>query len=81
MKYSILKISPLIFIKFCQYGSDNIRVVENKLPEDVKFIRAYTEDHSGWGHISLVLESESFRELKDGDEIPILPYPMFEKVR
>jgi hypothetical protein len=80
MKYSILKISSLIFIEICKHGMDKVKVVDNALPEDAKFVRAFVDDNLGWGRISLVLESESFKDLNEGDEIPILPNPAFEKV-
>lgn len=80
MKYKILKVSPYIFIDMCKYGFDKIRIVKDSLPDDAKFIRAHVDDVTGWGNISLVIESESFDELKDGDLIPIIPYPTFEKV-
>jgi len=80
MKHKILKISPFMFLSMCKEDTINVRVVANILPKDAKFIRAYTDDYTGWGYISLIIESESFEEIKEGDVIPILPYPIFEKI-
>ena len=80
MKYKILKVSPFIFLDMCKYGINKIRIVKDAIPDDAKFIRAHTDDNSGWGNISLVIESELFDELKDGDLIPTIPYPTFERV-
>jgi hypothetical protein len=79
MKYAILKIHPFLFVEFCKHGADKVTVAENRIPEDAKFVRAFTEDSTGWGVVSLVLESESFEDLKQGDRIPVLPDPIFEK--
>jgi hypothetical protein len=80
MKYAILKISPYVFINLCKKGMIKIKVLENAIPEDAHYIRGFCEESSGWGYVNLVLESESFRELNEGDEIPVLPYPMFERI-
>lgn len=79
MRYKILNIHPLFFIHISQHGTEKVRIIENSLPEDTKFIRSFTNDTSGWGSISLVIESESFEDLKEGDIIPSIPSPTFEK--
>ncbi len=81
MKYKIVKIHTSAFIDILKHGIyNNVRVVSNALPEDAKFIRAFTNDTSGWGYISLVIESELFPEIQEGDLMEVLPYPIFEKV-
>lgn len=81
MKYKILYVHPSIILDLCKNGSEKTRVVDGKLPPDTKFIRAFTDDNTGYGRIGMVIESESFKDLKDGDLIPIVsPDPLFERV-
>lgn len=80
MGQQILLISPYMFVDMFMQGEIHAKVVERALPKDVKFIRAFTNDTGGWGNIGLVLESQEWDELKEGDLIPVLPAPMFEKI-
>lgn len=80
MKHKILIVHPQIVIDFCKEGLDKIRIVENAIPKDAKYIRCYLNDFTGWGNIGIVIESESFEELQNGDEIPVIKHPTFEKV-
>jgi hypothetical protein len=80
MKYAILKVSPLFLVEMFKHDIPMIKLVDHALPEDTKYVRAFTDDFGGWGRIGLVLESESFRELKDGEMIPVLQSPTFEKM-
>lgn len=80
MRYAILRISPYFFIEFFRHDKVvKAKISSNILPEDSKFVRAFTGSDA-WGYICLVIESEKFDALKEGDEIPILPYPIFERV-
>ena len=76
----ILKVSPYTFVEMCKYGIEQTRVVQNVVPRDAKYVRAFIDDDTGWGYISLVLESPEFKDLKEGEKIPFLPNPVFEKV-
>lgn len=80
MRYVILKVSPHFLVDMCRIGESHTKVIEG-LPPDTRFVRAFTDDITGWGYISLVLESEMFNELVEGQQIPIIPYPVFEKIR
>lgn len=73
-------VSPMIFLDFCKNGADSIRIIKNAIPNGAKYVRSFTNDSSGLGNIGLVIESESFDEVGEGELIPILPYPTFEKV-
>lgn len=82
MKYKILYISPLGLLEICKRGFHHVQVVANDLPQDTKYIRSFVDgDTSGWGRIGIVIESESFDELKEGDVIPVLLEPVFEKIQ
>ena len=41
-------------------------MAENRIPEDAKFVEHSQKNDTGWGVVSLVLESESFEGLKTG---------------
>lgn len=79
MKYKILFVSPIVLINLFKVGIINVRCVAG-LPEDVKFVRAFTDDTTGWNKIGLVIESEQFDKLKEGDVIPTFPDPTFENL-
>lgn len=84
VKHAILYVSPHTFLELCKglYETRNVRIIANAVPEDAKFIRAFTtDDVTGWGKIGLVIESESFEEIKEGNLMPTLSNPIFEKVR
>lgn len=80
MRYKILMVHPQVFIDFCKEGLDKMRIVENAIPRDAKFVRAHLNDFTGWGNIALVIESFLFEDLKEGDEIPVIKHPTFEKI-
>lgn len=80
MRYKILKVHNFIFIEMCKLGTEKVRIIKDALPEDTKYVRCYTNDDSGWGAIYLVIESQTFDELKEGDPIPLIPGPIFERV-
>lgn len=77
MRLAYLQVSAFLFLEFCKNGADRVRIVANKLPDDARFIRA---GHDNLGSLYLVLESEEFIDLKEGEEIPRLPDVMLEKV-
>jgi hypothetical protein len=79
MKYKILSVSPHVFLEICKNGCAGVEVIKNAIPQDARYVRAYIENLNGWGYVNLVLESESFSELKEGDVIPMLLHPIFEK--
>jgi len=80
MKQMILLVHPMILVDICKYGTEKVKIIKDAIPKDCKYIRAFTNDQSGQGNIGLVIESESFSELKEGDIIPIILSPTFEKI-
>lgn len=54
-----------------------VRVVENGLPRDARFVRAALDEH---GYVWLIVESESFAEVQEPEPIPLLKAATFEKV-
>lgn len=78
MKLKILYVSPQFIIELCKWGAKDVEVIDNVLPADTKYIRAFTDDTTGWGRIGIVIQSDSFPKLQDGQEIPVI-HPLFNK--
>lgn len=77
MRYRRVVLSgELLVAIFTQNQIHTIRCIQG-VPEGTKFKYAISEPVYG---ISIVIEHPSFKELKDGDEIPLQPYPMMEKI-
>ena len=77
MKYRRIQISGLMLIHLCGVGNIFHSKCIEGLPIGARF--AYCLPDSVYG-IYIVVEHESFDELKDGDEIPIHPSPIFERL-
>jgi len=80
MRHKILNISPQILIDICKEGTENVRIIKDALPKDAKYIYAFTDDTLGYGRVGLVIESESYSELKDGELLERINGPIFERV-
>lgn len=78
-KHAILQTHAQILIDVCKnpHPTYKVELIANALPEDAKFVSG---GHDWLGRLYLVVESESFKDLKEGDEIPILPDPMFNRI-
>ena len=76
MKEACLRVSIYFLLDLCKKGVNHHIKVHNPVPMDAKFLRA---GHDQYGNLYLVLESEEFKDLQDGDIIPELQ-PLFEKV-
>ena len=77
-KQKILRVSSHYFLNFCKHGFKGEVEVINPIPEDSTLIRVIHEPT--YGDLSLVIHSESFPSLKDGDLIPELQKPLFNLV-
>ena len=80
MKRAILQVTDWFFLRFLSSFNASycgkISVIENPLPDDCEIIRAwYNED----GVFNILLHSESFETVKDGEEYPIVACPVFQK--
>lgn len=79
-RLKILQFNTHGFLMLMKHGSDYPVRVSNPLPSDTVIVRVYQENIVG--DINLIIASESFPELKDGDVIPmLLTPPIFEKIR
>ncbi len=79
MRYAVLRVSPYFLLEMCREGEIHARVIGHAVPDDAKYVRTYVD--GTWGYIKIVIESASFQELKEGDEIPELPSIIFDKVQ
>ncbi len=80
MRIACLQISPDIFLQMCKHGVDKgLDVVKNSLPYDAEFVRIGHDSFPFHGYLNLVLQSDSFKDLKKGDKIPVLESPIFDQ--
>jgi len=80
LKRAILKLTDNVLMDFLSNTVTKdvcFTHVENGLPPDVKIIRTGYDE---CGVLNLVLESENFEDVVNGDNYPILTPPMFIKV-
>ena len=78
-RQKILRVSPFLFLELCKRGLKGEVDVINPIPEDSTLIRVIQEPV--FGDLCLVIHSESFPILNDGEAIPHVEKPLFEKVR
>jgi len=77
MRYRRILIHPFWFENsFIERNITHVGCVKG-LPYGAKFAYSYQEAHYG---VWIVFEHESFEPLKDGDLIPIMDSPTFEKI-
>lgn len=80
MKRAIIKMTDDFLMSLLKntFLTDKVSFrVDRGLPSDTRIVRA-GYDHTGILH--LVLESEEFVDILDGQEYPTLPSPIFTKV-
>jgi len=72
MRRATLRLSDEFFAEFLKGQKEELPryfdVIENPLPGDAKFIRAYYQQTTN--RFEILIESEDFEDIKDG-----LPYP------
>jgi hypothetical protein len=78
-KQKILNVSSYFFLEYCKHGFKGEIEVINPIPEDSTLIRVIHEPV--FGNLCFVIHSESFPALKDGDKIPEIEQPLFNKVK
>jgi len=85
MKIAILELSPELFVEFakaCKKGPPRrFTVKANALPDDASIVRVgFTGDSQGLYTLKLVVQSETFADVPNGEMIPELPAVVFETV-
>lgn len=72
-----LQIAPAIFFRLFSAGDHAGYMVEQGIPTDAKLMNV----RHGWPDmIELLIQSESFEEIKEGQEIPFLAPVVTDKV-
>lgn len=75
-RYAYFLCSAEFLVALCKrLGPQTCRLIDHAFPDDAKIIRM---GHDSFGRLIIILESQGFAELADGDEIPRLPDPVFE---
>lgn len=79
MKHAVLRLTDhwlMTFLKTFK-GEEAItyRITANALPEDTRPVRCFYDYQ---GHFCLLLESEQFRNVKDGEQYPYLDEPTLQ---
>lgn len=75
-RLKILKCNTTFFLALLKSGSrDPVKII-NPLPKDATITRIFQDNMLG--NLNMVIASESFPELKEGDEIPLITMPLFE---
>ena len=76
MRHKILRVSFELAANCMRGEHPGYRVVSGEIPKDAKMINI----RHGWPDtIEILIESEEFPEVKEGEEIPLLE-TMFQKV-
>ena len=66
MRYRILRFNFQLFLNLLK-ANEQLIYLTYPLPEDTKFVRA---GYDFTGKLFIVIQSETFNELKEGEEIP-----------
>jgi len=74
-RYRIIPCTAEVLVSLCKPGPPRLlQVTENPLPEDAQVVRAtYSAERD---IVLVVIESESFKPVNEGDVIPWLPSPV-----
>ena len=80
-KVKYLEVSLYFLQNILKNGEQCVRVTDG-VPEDAKILRVeFPEKPYASPALLLVIESETFEELKPGDLIPKIESPIFEKIK
>jgi len=84
MKLATLDLAPELFIDFCKLCKDGplrqIQVKENPLPDDARVVGVIVAKDRYPLTLRLVIESDSFADVPEGELMPELPLVVFETV-
>ena len=76
MRLRYLPVTADFFIDLCKGGEFHV-ACQNPLPQDARIIRM---GHDMFGQLELVIESQEFGDVEEGDEIPRQPKPLFNRL-
>lgn len=83
-RLALFRITPEVIVKWCTAGEQPAMLTENGLPRDAKVLG--TGGPQSWFYdpyyhsIAIVIESESFPEVPEGQPLPTLPVPQFKRI-
>jgi hypothetical protein len=84
MRIAALDLTPELFVQFCQVCKDgpprHFVVKKNPLPDDAKVVGVITRPDRFPLILRLVVESEAFADVPEGESIPELPDVWFETI-
>jgi len=84
MKIATLDLTPELFLDFCKMCKDGpprqIIVKENALPDDAKVVGVIVAKDRYPLTLRLVIESDSFVDVPEGELMPELPLVVFETI-
>ncbi len=78
MRVKRLLVSPEFIVDMSKNGGVHVETT-NGLPEDAKYVSQYFDPERAC--ISIVIKSESFPEIAQGDIIPVIENPAFRTIR
>jgi hypothetical protein len=78
MRRMIVRLNPADLVHFLQGGTSIVKVVANPLPPDARIVDARCA--FGGTHLELVVESESYPELQEGNVLSPIAPPRFKTV-
>lgn len=83
-KLAALQVTPEFLIEFCKSGEHHFQVTDHALPADAKIVSVGSVgiEYSVRRHtLLIVLQSEEFQPVPEGQIIPLLPAVQFERNR
>lgn len=82
MRLATLDLTPELFVEFCKMAKDGpprrCVIRQNPLPDDAQIKGVITNTGRWPMTLKLVIESESFTDVAEGDVLPELPLVVFE---
>lgn len=83
-KLALLPLTADLFVQFAQACKDGpprrFQVKENPLPDDVEIVSIGVSATMPPVTLALLLKSESFADIPDGEQVPEVPRILFETV-
>jgi hypothetical protein len=78
MRRMLVRLNPVDLVHFLQARTSIVKVVANPLPPDARIVDARCA--FGGTHLELVVESESYPELQEGNVLSPIAPPRFKVI-
>ena len=76
----LLEFSPELLARFLSTGTGMVEILSNPLPADVRIVDVRLDRYRPAPVIVLLLESEAFGPVPEGEQIPRVESPVFKAV-